>query len=190
MLFKGSLEWEGVFASFICTCMVCSVHGILSSVVMRIPAVRRSTSWIWSAAWPSVEVERVDVVTRLVQDRRVSADYGRSVEVMAPGARILRFPFGPKRYLRKEQLWPHLEDLADQLVHHLTQPGQEVDWIHAHYADAGFVGALVSQRLGLPLVFTGHSLGREKQRRLLAGGGDRQQIEQAYAMSRRIEAEE
>ena len=47
----------------------------------------------------------------------------------------------------------------------------------------------MSQRLGLPLVFTGHSLGREKQRRLLAGGGDRQQIEQAYAMSRRIEAE-
>ena len=136
------------------------------------------------------EVERVDVVTRLVQDRRVAADYGRPVELIASGARILRFPFGPKRYLRKEQLWPHLEDLADQLVHHLTQPGQEVDWIHAHYADAGFVGALVSQRLGLPLVFTGHSLGREKQRRLLAGGGDRQQIEQAYAMSRRIEAEE
>ncbi|MGB1021200.1 MAG: glycosyltransferase, partial [Synechococcus sp.] len=136
------------------------------------------------------EVERVDVVTRLVQDRRVAADYGRPMELIAPGARILRFPFGPKRYLRKEQLWPHLEDLADQLVHHLTQPGQEVDWIHAHYADAGFVGALVSQRLGLPLVFTGHSLGREKQRRLLAGGGDRQQIEQAYAMSRRIEAEE
>ena len=48
----------------------------------------------------------------------------------------------------------------------------------------------MSQRLGIPLVFTGHSLGREKQRRLLAGGGDRQQIEQAYAISRRIEAEE
>ena len=136
------------------------------------------------------EVDRVDVVTRLIQDRRVAADYGRAEETIAPGARILRFGFGPKRYLRKELLWPYLEDLADQLVHHLTRPGQGVDWIHAHYADAGFVGSLVSQRLGIPLVFTGHSLGREKQRRLLAGGGDRQQIEQAYAISRRIEAEE
>ena len=136
------------------------------------------------------EVDRVDVVTRLIQDRRVAADYGRPEETIAPGARILRFGFGPKRYLRKELLWPYLEDLADQLVHHLTRPGQGVDWIHAHYADAGFVGALVSQRLGIPLVFTGHSLGREKQRRLLASGGDRQQIEQAYAMSRRIESEE
>ena len=73
---------------------------------------------------------------------------------------------------------------------HLNQPGERVDWIHVHYADAGLVGALVSRRLGLPLVFTGHSLGREKQRRLLAAGGDRQQIEQTYAISRRIEAEE
>ena len=92
--------------------------------------------------------------------------------------------------MRKESLWPYLEELADQLVDHLRQPGQAVDWIHAHYADAGFVGALVSQRLGLPLVFTGHSLGREKMRRLIAAGGDRQQIDHSYSISRRIEAEE
>ena len=136
------------------------------------------------------EVQKVDVVTRLIQDRRVDVSYSRPEETIAPGAKILRFPFGPKRYLRKEQLWPYLEELADQLVQHLSHPANAVDWIHAHYADAGYVGALVSQRLGIPLVFTGHSLGREKQRRLLAGGGDREQLEQVYAMSRRIEAEE
>ena len=62
------------------------------------------------------EVEQVDVVTRLIQDRRVDVSYSQPVEMIAPGARILRLPFGPKRYLRKEQLWPHLEDLADQLA--------------------------------------------------------------------------
>ena len=136
------------------------------------------------------EVQKVDVVTRLIQDRRVDVSYSRPEETIAPGATILRFPFGPKRYLRKEQLWPYLEELADQLVQHLSHPANAMDWIHAHYADAGYVGALVSQRLGIPLVFTGHSLGREKQRRLLASGGDREQLEQVYAMSRRIEAEE
>ena len=136
------------------------------------------------------EVDQVDVVTRQIFDRKLSAEYSRSEESIAPGARILRFPFGPRRYLRKELLWPHLEELADQLVLHLRQPGNQVDWIHAHYADAGFVGALVSQRLGIPLVFTGHSLGREKQRRLLEAGVDRHQLETTYAMSRRIEAEE
>ena len=136
------------------------------------------------------EVEQVDVVTRQIHDRRVSDDYGVSEELICPGARILRFPFGPRRYMRKELLWPHLEQLADQLVTHLRQPGHAVDWIHAHYADAGHVGALVSQRLGIPLVFTGHSLGREKQRRLLESGLNRDQIETNYSISRRIEAEE
>ena len=136
------------------------------------------------------EVERVEVVTRLVQDRRVSQDYAQPQEEIVPGASILRFPFGPRRYLRKEQLWPHLDDLADQLVARLQQPEHRPDWIHAHYADAGYVGALVSRRLGIPLVFTGHSLGREKLRRLLAAGGDHDQIEQSYSISRRIDAEE
>ena len=136
------------------------------------------------------EVDRVEVVTRLIQDRRVSLDYARSEESIGPGASILRFPFGPRRYLRKEQLWPYLDDLADQLVARLQQPEHRPDWIHAHYADAGYVGALVSRRLGIPLVFTGHSLGREKLRRLLAGGGDHDQIEQAFSISRRIDAEE
>ncbi len=136
------------------------------------------------------EVDQIDVATRLVQDPNVAEDYGRSQELIVPGARILRFACGPEGYLRKELLWPHLEELADRLVQHLRRPGQAVDWLHAHYADAGFVGAMVSRRLGIPLVFTGHSLGREKRRRLLAAGLDLQQIEQTYAMSSRIKAEE
>ena len=136
------------------------------------------------------EVAQVDVVTRLVQDSNVAGDYGCPQEQIVPGARILRFPFGPDGYLRKELLWPHLEELADRLVQHLRRPGQGVDWLHAHYADAGYVGAIVSRRLGIPLIFTGHSLGREKRRRLLAAGLDLQQVEQSYAMSSRIKAEE
>ena len=136
------------------------------------------------------DVDQVDVVTRLIKDPQVSSDYAVPEEPIASGARILRFRFGPDRYLRKERLWPHLMQLVDRLVDHLRQPGQMVDWIHAHYADAGLVGSLVSERLGIPLVFTGHSLGREKQRRLLAAGGDLLQMERSYAMSARIDAEE
>ncbi len=136
------------------------------------------------------EVDQVDLLTRLVQDRRVSDDYAKPVEQISPSARIIRRSFGPKRYLRKELLWPYLDELADKLVDELKQEKNRPDWIHSHYADAGYVGALISRRLGIPLVFTGHSLGREKLRRLLAAGGDHVQIEQAYSISRRIEAEE
>ncbi len=136
------------------------------------------------------EVEKVDLLTRLIQDRRVSSDYSTTFEPIVPGANIIRLPFGPKRYLRKELLWPYLDDLADQLVIRLQEQEYLPDWIHAHYADAGYVGSLVSRRLGIPLVFTAHSLGREKQRRLLAAGVDHEQIENNYSISRRIEAEE
>ena len=136
------------------------------------------------------EVERVEVVTRLIDDRRLSPDYAVPLEPLADGASIVRFPFGPRRYLRKELLWPHLDALADTLTAHIAAQPRHPDWLHAHYADAGYVGALVAQRLEIPLVFTGHSLGREKLRRLLATGQSRDQIEQQYLISARIAAEE
>jgi len=136
------------------------------------------------------EVESVQLLTKLIVDRRVSSDYSKSIEKISNCAEIVRLPFGPKRYIRKELLWPYLDDLADKLVQKLQQEDQLPHWIHAHYADAGYVGSLVSRRLGIPLVFTGHSLGREKQRRLLAAGVDYDQIEQTYSISKRIDAEE
>ena len=136
------------------------------------------------------EVDRVEVVTRLIDDRRLSPDYAVPLEPLADGASIVRFPFGPRRYLRKELLWPHLDALVDALTAHIAAQPRHPDWLHAHYADAGYVGALVAQRLEIPLVFTGHSLGREKLRRLLATGQSRDQIEQQYLISARIAAEE
>ncbi len=136
------------------------------------------------------EVKQVDLVTRLIQDRKVSAGYSESRERITPNAQIIRIPFGPKRYLRKELLWPYLDQLVEELVIKLKQENDLPDWIHAHYADAGYVGALVSSRLGIPFVYTGHSLGREKKRRLLESGMDHLQIENNYSISRRIEAEE
>ena len=136
------------------------------------------------------EVEQVEVVTRLIDDPRVSPEYALAHEALGEGAAIVRLPFGPRRYLRKELLWPYLDALADALTARLAAQPRRPDWIHAHYADAGYVGALVAERLQIPLVFTAHSLGREKLRRLLASGLTHEQIEQQYAMASRIAAEE
>ncbi len=136
------------------------------------------------------EVDQVDLVTRLIDDRKVSSDYSLPIENIAPGADILRIPFGPKRYFKKELLWPYLDDLVEKLTLQLKRSSKLPDWIHAHYADAGYVGALVSERLGIPFVFTGHSLGKEKKRRLLETSMTHEQIEKIYSITRRIEAEE
>lgn len=137
-------------------------------------------------------VSRVDLFTRLVRDDRVSADYAQPEESLAdaPNARIVRVPAGPDEYLPKEQLWDHLDSLSDHALDYIRQTGLKPALVHSHYADAGYVGMRLSLQLGVPLVHTGHSLGRVKRQRLLASGESAKVIEQKYALSRRIRVEE
>ncbi|HUF46408.1 MAG TPA: PfkB family carbohydrate kinase [Vicinamibacterales bacterium] len=136
------------------------------------------------------DVARVDLVTRLVEDRRVDPSYARPFEPLGPGAQIVRLPFGPARYLKKESLWPHLDELVDRLTRHVRRVGRVPDVVHGHYADAGLVGAELAKVLGVPFFFTGHSLGRVKRARLLAAGKDAASIDDRYHIRTRIEAEE
>lgn len=136
------------------------------------------------------EVEQVDLLTRLVEDPAVSPDYAQAEEEIGSGARILRLPFGPRRYLRKELLWPHLDQMVDRCLHLLRQQGRLPDLIHTHYADAGYVGQQLSLLLGIPQIHTGHSLGRPKRAQLLASGRKEQAIERQFNLARRIAVEE
>lgn len=136
------------------------------------------------------DVAQVDLFTRQIIDPKVSEDYAQPQEELAPGARIVRLPAGPKRYLRKEVLWPYITMFSDQALYFFRKEGRIPDLIHGHYADAGQVSSLISSILGVPLVFTGHSLGRIKLKRLLSQGMERRTIEDQYRISQRIEAEE
>jgi sucrose-phosphate synthase len=135
-------------------------------------------------------VEKIDLLTRLIEDPKVDASYSLAEESIAEGARIVRLPFGPKRYLRKEALWPYLDSLVDRCLQFMRAQRRLPDVIHSHYADGGYVGSKLSQLTGIPLVHTGHSLGRSKRERLLAEGRKLPAIERQFHFSRRIAAEE
>ena len=135
-------------------------------------------------------VAQVDLLTRRVDDSRVSADYDEPVEALTDTARIIRIRCGETGYLPKEELWDHLESFVDNALEFLYEQGQAPNVIHSHYADAGYVGVRIAGQLGVPLVHTGHSLGRVKRRRLLASGMDRDRIESRFKITRRIAAEE
>lgn len=135
-------------------------------------------------------VGRVDLLTRLIDDPKVSADYAQPREQIGEKAYIVRIPFGPRRYLRKESLWSWIEQFVNLVPRHFRTVGRVPDIIHGHYADAGLATARLSMLLGVPTIFTGHSLGHEKRRRLLESGIDEETIESRYNMARRIEAEE
>lgn len=163
-------------------------------------------------------VYRVDLLTRQVSSPEVDWSYGEPTEMLPPrnreglmselgessGAYIIRIPFGPKdKYVPKELLWPHLPEFVDGALTHVIQMskvlGEQIGnghpvWpaaIHGHYADAGDSAALLSGALNVPMLFTGHSLGRDKLEQLLRQGRlSKDEINSTYKIQRRIEAEE
>jgi len=136
------------------------------------------------------EVKRVDLMTRLVSDPQVSEDYAQRAERLSSKVSIIRIPCGEEGYIPKEELWDSLDSFSDHALAYINENGLRPDVIHGHYADAGYVGIRLSHHLEVPLVYTGHSLGRSKRQHLLASGLKGAEIEQRYKMSRRIEAEE
>lgn len=163
-------------------------------------------------------VYRVDLLTRQVLAPDVDSNYGEPTEILHPvksenpipdigesgGAYIIRIPFGPKdKYISKELLWPHIPEFVDGALGHIKQIakvlGEKIDngrpvWpiaIHGHYADAGESAALLSGALNVPMLFTGHSLGRDKLEQLLKQGRQStEEINATYKIMRRIEGEE
>nr|ADG01611.1 sucrose phosphate synthase [Xerophyta humilis] len=154
----------------------------------------------WSYGEPTEMLPpRTDVLTPGESEEGLQVEGGES-----SGAYIVRIPFGPKdKYLHKELLWPYIQEFVDGALSHILQmskvlgeqvgDGQPV-WpaaIHGHYADAGDSAALLSGALNVPMVFTGHSLGRDKLEQLLKQGRQtRDEIYSTYKIMRRIEAEE
>ncbi|KAK9081154.1 hypothetical protein Syun_030517 [Stephania yunnanensis] len=163
-------------------------------------------------------VYRVDLFTRQICSPDVDWSYGEPTEMLTSGpedgdgndvgesrgAYIIRIPFGPRdKYLYKELLWPYIQEFVDGALAHILNMsrvlgeqiggGQPV-WpyvIHGHYADAGDSAALLSGALNVPMVLTGHSLGRNKLEQLLKQGRQsKEDINSMYKIMRRIEAEE
>jgi sucrose-phosphate synthase len=136
------------------------------------------------------KVERVELMTRHILSTKVDYQYGQHLEQIADRAWIVRFPCGPARYLHKESLWPYLPQFVDGCLQHFRQRGTVPDVVHGHYADAGEVALRLGTLLGVPMVYTGHSLGRIKLRRLMEKGLNEDVIEKRYRFNRRIGAEE
>jgi sucrose-phosphate synthase len=136
------------------------------------------------------DVERVDLMTRRITDKSVSADYGEPLVQVNDKFRIARIPCGGGKYIRKELLWPHLDEYVDKTIQFIRSQDRIPDIVHGHYADAGYVAAQLAQLFDIGFVFTGHSLGRQKQERLLKDGMRQTDIIKKYRIDHRIRVEE
>jgi sucrose-phosphate synthase len=136
------------------------------------------------------DIGRVDLFTRLITDKRVSSDYSQPIEEITDKFRIVRIQCGGRKYMRKETLWPHLEEFLDKTIKFIKHNHAFPDIVHGHYPDAGYVAMQLADILGLPFVYTGHSLGRAKKARLLDQGMNDAEMIKRFKIDRRIQAEE
>jgi mannosylfructose-phosphate synthase len=99
---------------------------------------------------------QVDIVTRRFEGRPETEEIG-------PNARIVRIPCGPDRFVVKEKLYELVPEMVAGLREFVRRNSIEYDVAHSHYWDGGYAGSLLQRELGVPHVFTPHSLGKWKQ---------------------------
>ncbi|MBE9125826.1 MULTISPECIES: glycosyltransferase [unclassified Coleofasciculus] len=131
---------------------------------------------------------KVDILTRQIID----PDWPEFAEPFDayPGVenvRIVRLPAGPKDFLRKELLWPHLvRDWIPNILKFYQEQGRLPDVMTAHYADGGLGGVLIEEETGIPFTFTAHSLGAQKMDKLNVTPENLTELNEYYHFRRRL----
>ncbi|MBF0288028.1 MAG: HAD-IIB family hydrolase [SAR324 cluster bacterium] len=136
------------------------------------------------------QVRKVDLFTRRIRGKAYSNDYNQHMESLSEKVRIIRIQCGGTKYIRKELLWPHLDEFVDKTLKFIKRSGDLPDIVHGHYADAGYVAMEIASFLGVDFIFTGHSLGRPKQERLQNSGLSLSEINRQFRIEHRIDVEE
>jgi len=65
------------------------------------------------------EVRHVHLFTRRMDDPAVGPDYAQPVEKVTDKLDIRRIACGGRRYLPKEDLWPHLDEFVTNTLTHI-----------------------------------------------------------------------
>lgn len=135
------------------------------------------------------QISRVEIVTRLFKDSDYPG-YSQPFEQMSDKVGIVRVPCGPSRYLKKVELWDHLDEFYENIYYYIDSDEHKPDILHSNYADSGYICNKLSLRFNIPHVWTAHSLGKPKFDELKSSQKDTEELNKIYNFSRRIHTEE
>lgn len=107
---------------------------------------------------------QVDIITRQINDPEWPEEFSDLYDQYPnhDNLRIIRLPFGGRKFLAKEKLWPHLKIYVDAVANFYDEEGFLPDYFTAHYGDGGLAGVLLKEKLEIPFAFTAHSLAAQK----------------------------
>lgn len=112
------------------------------------------------------------IIVRRFNDEKLGGEYACERQRISDRAQIIRIPGATEAYVAKEDLRFELPILADNLEAHIRTLPKRPNIIHAHYADAGQLAVEMKRRVGIPFIFTAHSLGRVKSASQPSSGSD------------------
>jgi mannosylfructose-phosphate synthase len=119
---------------------------------------------------------KVDIYTRQFD--------GRSrIDPVNDDVRVIRIPCGSDVFVRKEDLFPDLDELVDNIAAFIDENGLEYDIYHSHYWDAAYTTMKLTERLGYWYIHTAHSLGAWKREQM---GGDPDAMEKLFKFTERV----
>ena len=109
------------------------------------------------------DVTLAEIVTRRFDDERLGRVHSKSFEQVSPKFVIRRIDSGNPNYLSKEALGADRDAFTRAFIADLRARRRLPDLIHAHFADAADVARKVEAALGIPYIYTAHSLGMDKR---------------------------
>jgi mannosylfructose-phosphate synthase len=118
----------------------------------------------------------VDIYTRRFEGRS-------EIDPVNENVRVIRIPCGPDTFIRKEDLFPYLDEFVDAMQGFIAKNGLAYDIYHSHYWDAAYVAMRITERLGTGFIHTAHSLGAWKKEQM---GGDEAAMEKQFNFTQRI----
>jgi D-inositol-3-phosphate glycosyltransferase len=99
----------------------------------------------------------VDVFTRRDNDAVPE------VEVWSDGVRIVNLAAGPAKPIRKDDIWPYMPAMRDQLLRFSMRSGAQYDLVHGNFWMSGWIAAELRKRRRIPAVQLFHALGTMKR---------------------------
>jgi len=108
------------------------------------------------------DVERVEIVTRLIDDPSYGCAYAVPFEPLSDKLAVRRLDTGNRAYLSKEANAADRLAFIAALIRHIEGLARRPNVLHAHFADAADVARHVRDHFGIPFIYTAHSLGIDK----------------------------
>lgn len=96
---------------------------------------------------------QIDIFTRCDDERMP-----RIID-WSPGVKVIHIKAGPVKFIKKEKLYPYMDEFTENMIQYFHIHGNGYQMIHANFWMSAYVAMKLKKREKIPYVITFHALG-------------------------------